>query len=74
MEKKVKEQYHIITLVIQIFSDIPMIRANRKELFADTEESYMENLRDKHDEVLQLLKEKRIRTGCSIKPIMNFSS
>ena len=30
----------------------------RKELFADTEESYMENLRAKHDEVTRLLKEK----------------
>ncbi len=34
------------------------IKAIRKELFADTEESYMENLRAKHDEVVQLLKEK----------------
>ncbi len=30
----------------------------RRELFADTEESYLENLRAKHDEVLQLLREK----------------
>jgi hypothetical protein len=30
----------------------------RGELFADTEESYMENLRAKHDEVTRLLKEK----------------
>ncbi len=30
----------------------------RRELFADTEESYLENLRAKHDEVLQLLHEK----------------
>jgi hypothetical protein len=30
----------------------------RKELFADTEESYMENLRAKHDEVLRLLRDK----------------
>ena len=31
--------------------------AIRKELFADTEESYMENLRAKHDEVVRLLRE-----------------
>jgi len=30
----------------------------RRELFADTEESYMENLRAKHDEVVSLLREK----------------
>ncbi len=30
----------------------------RRELFADTEESYMENLRAKHDEVTRLLREK----------------
>jgi len=30
----------------------------RRELFADTEESYMENLRAKHDEVVRLLREK----------------
>jgi hypothetical protein len=30
----------------------------RKELFADTEESYLENLRAKHDEVVRLLREK----------------
>jgi hypothetical protein len=30
----------------------------RRDLFADTEESYMENLRAKHDEVVRLLKEK----------------
>lgn len=30
----------------------------RKKLFSDTEESYMENLRAKHDEVLRLLREK----------------
>ncbi len=29
----------------------------RRELFADTEESYMENLRAKHDEVVKLLRE-----------------
>ncbi len=34
------------------------IREIRRELFADTEESYLENLRTKHDEVLQLLREK----------------
>lgn len=34
------------------------IRAIRRDLFADTEESYMENLRAKHDEVLRLLREK----------------
>lgn len=34
------------------------IKAIRKDLFADTEESYMENLRAKHDEVLRLLQEK----------------
>ena len=34
------------------------IKAIRRDLFADTEESYMENLRAKHDEVLRLLKEK----------------
>jgi len=34
------------------------IRSIRKELFRDTEESYMENLRIKHDEVLRLLREK----------------
>lgn len=34
------------------------IKAIRKDLFADTEESYMENLRAKHDEVLRLLEEK----------------
>lgn len=34
------------------------IKAIRKELFTDTEESYMENLRAKHDEVLRLLREK----------------
>ena len=34
------------------------ITAIRKELFTDTEESYMENLRAKHDEVLRLLREK----------------
>ncbi len=33
-------------------------RAIRRELFADAEESYLENLRAKHDEVLQLLREK----------------
>ena len=48
-----------------ILSDLPgtenllaRISAIRKELFADTEESYMENLRAKHDEVLRLLREK----------------
>jgi len=30
----------------------------RRELFADTEESYMENLRAKHEEVVRLLREK----------------
>jgi signal transduction histidine kinase len=30
----------------------------RRELFADTEESYLENLRAKHDEVVSLLREK----------------
>ena len=30
----------------------------RRELFADTEESYLENLRAKHDEILHLLREK----------------
>jgi len=34
------------------------IKAIRRDLFADTEESYMENLRAKHDEVLRLLQEK----------------
>ncbi|RJX31815.1 MAG: sensor histidine kinase [Desulfurivibrio sp.] len=34
----------------------------RKELFADTEESYVENLKVKHDEVIKLLKEKSART------------
>jgi len=34
------------------------LRSIRKELFADTEESYMENLRAKHDEVVRLLREK----------------
>ncbi|HEB51324.1 MAG TPA: HAMP domain-containing histidine kinase [Desulfobulbus sp.] len=33
-------------------------REIRKELFVDTEESYLENLRAKHDEVLELLREK----------------
>ena len=32
--------------------------ALRRDIFADTEESYMENLRAKHDEVLRLLREK----------------
>ncbi len=34
------------------------LRRIRNELFKDTEESYLENLRAKHDEVLRLLKEK----------------
>lgn len=34
------------------------VAAIRRELFADTEESYMENLRAKHDEVVRLLREK----------------
>jgi len=34
------------------------INTIRTELFTDTEESYMENLRAKHDEVLRLLREK----------------
>ncbi|MEW6521491.1 MAG: hypothetical protein AB1461_19005 [Thermodesulfobacteriota bacterium] len=34
----------------------------RKELFADTEESYVENLKVKHDEVVKLLREKSART------------
>ncbi|MCK9297101.1 MAG: hypothetical protein M0P70_18705 [Desulfobulbaceae bacterium] len=34
----------------------------RKELFADTEESYVENLKVKHEEVVKLLKEKSART------------
>ncbi len=34
------------------------VTAIRRELFADTEESYMENLRAKHDEVVRLLREK----------------
>ena len=34
------------------------LSAIRRELFADTEESYMENLRAKHDEVVRLLHEK----------------
>ena len=34
------------------------LRGIRRELFADTEESYMENLRAKHDEVVSLLREK----------------
>ncbi len=34
------------------------VREIRKELFSDTEESFLENLRAKHDEVLQLLREK----------------
>jgi signal transduction histidine kinase len=34
----------------------------RKELFADTEESYVENLKVKHEEVVKLLREKSART------------
>jgi hypothetical protein len=34
----------------------------RRDLFADTEESYVENLKVKHDEVLKLLREKSART------------
>lgn len=34
------------------------LAAIRRELFTDTEESYMENLRAKHDEVVRLLHEK----------------
>ncbi|MFZ5765817.1 MAG: hypothetical protein ACOY4H_09505 [Thermodesulfobacteriota bacterium] len=34
----------------------------RKELFVDTEESYLENFKVKHEEVLKLLREKSIRT------------
>ncbi|MEW6290715.1 MAG: hypothetical protein AB1545_12770 [Thermodesulfobacteriota bacterium] len=34
----------------------------RRELFADTEESFVENLKIKHDEVVKLLREKSART------------
>jgi signal transduction histidine kinase len=34
----------------------------RKELFGDTQESYVENLKVKHDEVIKLLREKSART------------
>jgi len=34
----------------------------RKELFGDTQESYVENLKVKHDEVVKLLREKSART------------
>ena len=55
-------------LVVRCYSDLSelpeteklfqRITSIRKELFVDTEESYMENLRAKHDEVLRLLQEK----------------
>lgn len=57
-----------IPITLRCLSNIPglvwqedllkRIKTIRKKLFQDTEESYMENLRAKHEEVLRLLREK----------------